>query len=47
MYNDLCVSVCVLGTYVCRCVGGVSRVCIWELVSVCVCVFGVNVWVGV
>ena len=46
MYNDLCVSVCVLGMYVCR---GVSHVCIWECVWMGErgCLFFVNVWVGV
>ena len=31
--ENVCVSVYVLGMYVCRCVGGVSRVCVWECVS--------------
>ena len=47
----MCVSVCVLGMYVCRYVRGASRVCIWEYVSVCgwvnVDVCFANVWEGV
>ena len=47
--ENVCVSVYVLGMYVCRCVGGVSRVCVFGNVCRCErgCVFLGNVWVGV
>ena len=47
--ENVCVSVYVLGMYVCKCVGGFSRVCVFGNVFLGErgCVFFGNVWVGV